>query len=150
MDFKQRSFPSVMATTIALGVLMSAVTASAQSASTFQQSCNNIKYGVDKAGTPIVLASCLKADSKTRVETAAALRGFENKDGRLTAGPGPSTFQKTCKDMKVEPRDGHIRLDATCQKTSGQWVKTSTILYDVNNKDGQLHHRVPGNDKVVR
>jgi|GEM_PF-7065654 hypothetical protein len=30
--------------------------------------CKNIQYGVDSAGTPVVAASCLKSDNKTRVE----------------------------------------------------------------------------------
>jgi len=128
---------------------LSSATAFAQSASTFQKSCENIRYGVDKQGTPVALASCLKADGKTRVETAVALRGFHNMEGRLTAGAGVSTFQKTCKDMKVGFSEGQVRVNAMCKKTSGEWVSASAILYDVNNIDGQLRHRVAGNDKVV-
>ena len=95
------------------------------------------------------MASCLKADGKTRVNTAAALRGFENKEGRLSAGPGLSSFQKTCKDMNVEVKGEHVHLTAMCKKTSGEWVPTSTIVYDVENIDGNMRHKVAGNDKVV-
>lgn len=134
---------------IVISAGLSSMPAFAQTASTFQKSCNDIKYGVDKEGTPVVMASCLKKDGKTRQQTAAALRGFSNNEGRLTAGPGVSTFQKTCKDMKVETKDAHVHVSATCKKTSGEWVPASTILYDVNNIDGELRHRVAGNDKVV-
>ena len=133
----------------ALVVAGASVPVHAQSASTFQKTCDNIRYGVDKAGTPIVQAACLKADGKTRVESAAALRGFQNKEGRLTAGAGLSSFQKSCSDMKMEVRDGHVHLKANCKKSSGEPVPTSTILYDVSNNDGVLKHKVAGNDKVV-
>ena len=123
--------------------------ASAQSPSTFQKTCNDIKYGVDSKGTPVVQASCLKNDGRTRVTSYAALRGFHNKEGKLYAGPGVSTFQKTCRDSSMEVKGEHVYLMSTCAKTNGEQVKTSTILYDVNNIDGQLQHRVRGNDTVV-
>lgn len=149
LSFKPATLSIAVLSAIAMSAGFSSAPAFAQSASTFQKTCNNIKYGVDKEKTPVVMASCLKKDNKTRQETAAAIRGFSNNEGRLTAGAGVSTFQKTCKDMKVEARDDHVHLTATCKKTSGEWVPTSTILYDVDNIDGKLRHRVPGNDKVV-
>ena len=109
----------------------------------------SIAAELHKAGTPIVQAGCQKADGKTRVESAAALRGFHNMEGRLSAGAGVSSFQKTCVGMKMEVRDGNVHLNANCRKTSGESVPTSTILYDVHNMDGQLKHKVAGNDRRV-
>jgi|GEM_PF-3819191 hypothetical protein len=54
--------------------------------------------------------------------------------------------------MKVGVRkdDGAVVLSATCQKTSGEQVETSIVLWDVHaDSDSQLHHGAPGNDKVV-
>ena len=82
--------------------------ASAQSPSTFQKTCEDIKYGVDSKGTPVVQASCLEADGETRVTSYVALRGFHNKEGRLTAGPGLSTFQKTCRNSYMEVKGQQI------------------------------------------
>ena len=58
MNFNLGSLSSAMARMVVLGFFMSGVIAFAQSPSTFQKSCDNIRYGVDKAGTPIVQASC--------------------------------------------------------------------------------------------
>jgi hypothetical protein len=138
--------------TVALAAAIRGGTALAQEPSTFQKTCNNIRYGVDSAGTPVVVASCPKSDNKTRVESYAALRGFHNKEGRLGAGPGLATFQRTCTGMKVGVRkdDGAVVLSATCPKPSGERAETSTVLWDVHvDSSGRLHHRVPGNDKVV-
>ena len=130
-------------------VMVFSGSASAQSPSTFQKTCKDIKYGVDSKGTPVVQASCLKANGQSSVTSYAALRGFHNFEGRLTAGPGLGTFQKTCRDSSFEVKGQHVYLKSTCAKTNGEEVETSTILYDVHNKDGQLQHRVSGNDKVV-
>lgn len=130
-------------------VMVFSGSASAQSPSTFQKTCKDIKYGVDSKGTPVVQASCLKADGKSSVTSYAALRSFHNFEGRLTAGAGFATFQKTCRDSSIEVKGQHVYLKSTCAKTNGEEVETSTILYDVHNKDGQLQHRVSGNDKVV-
>lgn len=138
--------------TTALAASIGGGMALAQEASTFQKTCNNIRYGVDSAGTPVVVASCPKSDNKTRVESYAALRGFHFKEGRLSAGPGTATFHRTCSNMKVGVRkdDGTVVLSASCPKTSGERVVTSIVLWDVHaDSSGRLHHRVPGNDKVV-
>lgn len=150
---KRRCAPAmlsiVLPTAVAFAAVLGSTTVFAEQPSTFQKSCNNIKYGTDKEGTPIVMASCLKVDGKTRVNTAAALRGFQNKEGSLTPAPGVSSFQKTCKDMKVEVKGDQVLLIATCKKTSGEWAGTSTFVYDIENIDGNMRHKVPGNDKVV-
>jgi hypothetical protein len=144
--------PPLISRTAALAAVIGVGVAPAQEPSTFQKTCTNIRYGVDSAGTPVAVASCPKGDGKTRVESYAALRGFHNKDGRLSAGPGLATFHKTCTGMKLGVRkdDGAVVLTATCPKTSGERVETSTVLWDVHaDRDGQLHHRIPGNDTVV-
>lgn len=149
-SIKKKSMKKLMFLTMVFGLVMVfSGSASAQSPSTFQKTCKDIKYGVDSKGTPVVQASCLKKDGKTRVTSYAALRGFHNNEGRLTAGAGLSTFQKTCRDSSMEVKGQHVYLMSTCAKTNGEVVKTSTILYDVNNIDGQLQHRVRGNDTVV-
>lgn len=143
---------SAIRRTAVLAVALGGGSALAQEPSTFPNTCNNIRYGVDSAGIPVAVASCLKSDTKTRVESYAALRGFHNKDGRLSAGPGVATFQRTCTDMKLGVRkdDGAVVLSAICPKTSGERVETSTVLWDVHaDSSGRLHHRVPGNDQVV-
>jgi len=99
-----------------------------------------------------VVASCPASDKKTRVESYAALRGFHNKEGRLSAGAGPATFQHSCTGMKMGVRkdDGSVILTATCPKSSGEQVETSTVLWDVHaDSNGQLNHRIRGTDKVV-
>ena len=130
-------------------VMVFSGSASAQSPSTFQKTCKDLKYGVDSKGTPVVQASCLKANGQSSVTSYAALRGFHNFEGRLTAGPGFGTFQKTCRNSSFEVKGQHVYLKSTCAKTNGEEVATSTVLYDVHNKDGQLQHRVSGHDKVV-
>lgn len=137
---------------VALAFAVSAAITFAQEPSTFQKVCTNIRYGVDAVGTPVVVASCPKSDRKAQVESYVALRGFHNKEGRLSAGPGASTFQRTCTGMKLEVRkdDGAVLLWASCPKTSGEQVETSIVVWDVHaDSSGQLHHRVPGNDKVT-
>ncbi len=136
----------------AVAAAIAAATAIAQEPSTFQKTCNHLRYGVDSAGTPVAVASCPKSDNKTRVESYVALRGFHNKNGRLSAGAGPATFHKTCTDIKVGVRkdDGAVVISAMCPKSSGERVETSSILWDVHvDSTGQLHHLVPGTDKVV-
>jgi hypothetical protein len=143
---------SLIGRTAALAAAIGAGIALAQEPSTFQKTCNQIRYGVDAAGTPVVVASCPKSDNNKRVESYAALRGFHNKEGRLSAGPGAATFHKTCTGMKVGVRkdDGAVVLSASCPKTSGEQVETSIVLWDVHaDSDGRLHHRRPGNDKVT-
>ena len=54
MNFNLGSLSSAMARMVVLGFFMSGVIAFAQSPSTFQKSCDNIRYGVDKAGILIV------------------------------------------------------------------------------------------------
>jgi hypothetical protein len=147
LGFSSRAMFASSAIAVVAGLMSASVFA--QSASTFQDSCENIRYGVDKRGMPIALANCLKADGQTPNETAVALRGFHNNEGRLTAGAGASSFQQSCQEIQVNVRDGHVRIDASCQKSSGEWVSTSTILYDVHNNDGQLQHKVRGNDEVA-
>lgn len=147
----QLAFSSIRRTVL-FAAAIGGGTALAQEPSTFQKSCNNIRYGVDASGTPVVAASCLKSDNKTRVETYVALRGFQNKEGRLVAGPGTATFQKTCTSITLGVRkdDGAVVLSATCPKESGEKVETSIVLWDVHaDSSGHLHYRVPGNKRVV-
>lgn len=146
------ALPLLSRTAAVLAAAIGMEAAFAQEPSTFQKTCIQIRYGVDSAGTPVVAASCPKKDGKTRVESYAALRGFHNRDGRLSAGPGAATFQKTCTGMKVGVRkdDGAVVLSASCPKDSGEQVEASIVLWDVHaDGDGRLHHRVPGNDVVV-
>jgi hypothetical protein len=136
----------------ALAAAISGATAFAQEPSTFQKTCTHIRYGVDSAGTPVVMASCPATGLKTPVESYAALRGLHSKEGRLSAGSGASTFHRSCTGMKLEVRkdDGQVLLSASCRKTSGEQVETSIVVWDIHaDSSGQLHHRFPGNDKVV-
>lgn len=120
----------------------------AQQPSNFQNSCQNIRYGTDTRGTPVIQASC-RTKNGSVVESAVAIRGFHNSEGRISAGAGTSSFQNSCRNMKIAMREGHVWLDASCRTTDGQYVDSSAKIYDISNEDGTLRHRVPGNDTIV-
>ena len=123
--------------------------AKAQSRSTFQDSCSEIRYATDDVGTPAIAATCLRADGVTQNQSMVAIRGISNNEGRLVGGPGVSSFQTSCRRMRVEVQGEHVVLLASCYRSNGQRVDASARLYDIENNDGNLRHRVAGNDTLV-
>lgn len=138
-----------LGTSITVATLVGGGTAFAQSSSDMT-GCTDIRYGVDSVKTPVLVASCLKNDKKTRVESYIVIGGFANKEGRLSSGPGPSTFQNSCRDPKVQIVNSKVLLIASCPKTGNrEYLETSNEIFDVVNKNGQLTHRIAPQGKVV-
>ena len=147
---KYRAFSLSFAAAVTVAVLSPAGsnTAHAQQASTFQNECTDIQYGTDGAGTPAILATC-KAGNGSATRSAVAIRGIENRDGRLTAVGGYSTFQKSCEDMRIDVRDPHVYLTGHCRKKDGSMIDASAIIYDIVYDGGTLRNRVAGHDELT-
>ena len=130
-------------------LMIAAGPALAQQASSFQQSCENIFYTTDSAGTPAIEATCKNGDGSESITSKVAIRGIHNMEGRLSAGAGVSTFQQSCEGMRIAVDGQHVKLYATCQKSDGSSVETSATIWDILNDNGRLRNRVPGNDQLV-
>src|SRR5205823_10105717 len=101
--------------------------ARAQSASTFQQSCNNIQV----SGSTLS-ASCRRVDGSFN-NTSILLRGIANNDGRLQlTGTGQSSFQDSCSDISV----AGSTLSANCRKVDGSFNRTSILIPGIANNNG--------------
>jgi hypothetical protein len=120
-----------------LGLLCGVVgTAYAQS-STFQLSCENIQLTVDQGGVRIT-ANC-RAMSGAWFYSEYQIPGIDNEDGRLrNRGYGPSSFQKSCRDIGLHWDDGKVELAAICRTIGGKERKTRTEIQNVGNFDGKL------------
>ena len=106
--------------------------ARAQSASTFQQSCNNIQV----SGSTLS-ASCRSVDGSFN-NTSILLRGIANNDGRLQlTGTGQSSFQDSCSDISV----AGSTLSANCRKVDGSFNRTSILIPGIANNNGVLVHQ---------
>jgi hypothetical protein len=129
---------ATVAITLALGVVMSA---SAQTPSTFQDSCSNIRYG-EEGGNAMIYADCRRSDGSVNA-ASVVIKGIDNKEGRLshTAGNNPSTFQRTCQNMSLAlAGPSGVELRGSCQTSQGNYVDTTTAIWDVNNIEGNLQY----------
>jgi CVNH domain len=107
------------------------VSAAAQGASSFQNSCNNISI----AGNALV-ASCRRVDGSVS-RTSIVLEGIENIDGQLQmTGRGPATFQDSCRHILM---DGST-LTARCRRVDGSYERTSVELPGISNINGNLQY----------
>ena len=105
------------------------------SASTFQDSCTNIRIENDT-----LTADCQRRNGRYRT-SSIRIRGIHNDDGRLTYlrnSRGASTFQDSCRNIRVQGN----RLNARCERANGSFVRSSIIIRGVQNDDGRLeYHR---------
>jgi hypothetical protein len=127
MAQKKRSILfSILATSISL---LSTPTG-AQQASTFQNSCRNIRV----AGNTLS-ATCLRANL-TRNNTSILIRGIDNINGVLIAGNinNLSTYQNSCRNIQIYG----ITLVARCQRRNGTFNLTSVFVPGINNINGNL------------
>jgi hypothetical protein len=114
---------------LSISVVCAAGNARAQSASSFQQSCNNIQV----SGSTLS-ASCRRVDGSFN-NTSILLRGIANNNGVLQfAGSGQSSFQDSCSDISV----AGSTLSANCRKMDGSFNRTSILIPGIANNNGVL------------
>lgn len=117
---------------LSIAIVCAAGYARAQSASSFQQSCNNIQV----SGSTLS-ASCRRVDGSFN-NTSILIRGIANNDGRLqVTGTGPSSFQDSCSDISV----AGSTLSANCRKMDGSFNRTSILIPGIANNNGNLVHQ---------
>jgi hypothetical protein len=107
--------------------------AHAQSASSFQMSCDHI--GV--AGSTL-FANCRRINGSFN-RTSILLPGIENIDGALRFnGMGePSTFQNSCTGIGI----AGATLFAHCRRIDGGFDRTSIVVPGIANIDGVLRYQ---------
>jgi CVNH domain len=116
----------------ALAIVCAAGHARAQSASSFQQSCNNIRV----TGSTLS-ASCRRVDGSFN-NTSILLKGIANNNGVLqVTGTGQSSFQDSCTDISV----AGSTLSANCRKIDGSFNGTSILIPGIANNNGVLVHQ---------
>jgi len=133
-----KSITTIAALTLALGV---ATSANAQTRSTFQDSCSKIRYGV-KNGNAMIYADCRRSNGSVNA-ASVVIKGIDNQEGRLshTAGNNPSTFQGSCRNMSIAlAGPSGVELRGSCRTSQGNYVNTTTAIWDVNNIDGNLKY----------
>lgn len=134
----QKSMPIIAAVIFTLGA---ATSASAQSPSTFQDSCSNIRYG-EADGNAMIYADCRRSDGSVNA-ASVVIKGIDNQEGRLshTAGNNPSTFQRSCQNMSIAlVGPSGVELQGSCQTSQGNYLDTTTAIWDLNNIEGNLQY----------
>ena len=122
----------ILPLTFVISVICATSYARAQSASSFQQSCNNIQV----SGSTLS-ASCRRMDGSFN-NTSILIRGIANNDGRLQfTGTGPSSFQDSCSDISV----AGSTLSANCRKMDGSFNRSSILIPGIANNNGVLVHQ---------
>ena len=117
---------------LSISIVCAAGYARAQSASSFQQSCNNIQL----SGSTLS-ASCRRVDGSFN-NTSILITGIANNDGRLQfTGTGQSSFQDSCSDISV----AGSTLSANCRKMDGSFNRTSILIPGIANNNGVLVHQ---------
>jgi CVNH domain len=133
-----RAVPSRLAKVTLLVLLVftigaAAFSARAQSASTYQMSCN----GIGAAGSTM-FANCRRINGSFS-RTSIQIRGIENINGALRfSGMGQtSTFQNSCSHIGV----AGSTLYAACRRIDGGFERASILIPGIENIDGQLHYQ---------
>jgi hypothetical protein len=117
---------------LSISIVCAAGHARAQSASSFQQSCNNIRV----TGSTLS-ASCRRVDGSFN-NTSILLKGIANNNGVLqVTGTGQSSFQDSCTDISV----AGSTLSANCRKIDGSFNGTSILIPGIANNNGVLVHQ---------
>ena len=107
--------------------------AQAQSASSYQQSCNRIGVAGDT-----LFANCRRMDGGF-TRTSIAIPGVSNIDGVLQFDDmqAPSTFQNSCTHIGV----AGSTLFADCRRRDGSFNRTSIAIPGIANINGQLRYQ---------
>ena len=107
--------------------------AKAQTASSYQNSCNRISI----SGATLV-AACRRMDGSFD-RTSIVLRGIENIDGQLQfTQPGqPASYAESCRHIRINGST----LTATCRLSAGGYRRTSIAVPGISNIDGILQYR---------
>lgn len=99
----------------------------------FQDSCRNIRVSVT------TLSAQCRDDNRRWRDSSIQIRGITNVDGNLEYlrdGRGRSTYQETCRDIRISG----ARLEARCQRADGSTKRTSVNLIGIVNDDGRLRY----------
>lgn len=117
---------------LAIGLAMFCDHAQAQSPSTFQESCRDIR-----ADGVMLSALCRRIDGSWN-PSRIPIRGIENIDGvlRFTGAPH-STYAATCTDIRAS---GAVLL-ASCRRVNGTWSRTSVLIPSIENINGVLRYQ---------
>jgi hypothetical protein len=102
----------------------------AQSVSSFQESCRNIRV----AGNTLS-ATCLRANLTSK-DTSILIRGINNNNGVLTVDDLSrlSTYQNSCRSIRIFG----ITLVARCRRINGTFNLTSVLVPGIHNNNGNL------------
>jgi hypothetical protein len=118
------------------GCLLAMAVSPAFAESTFPFTCSEIAFAYSGSNATIK-AVCLKQDGNPNA-TSLTLQGIGNENGMLKQGSGPSTFQKSCGDIRVIVNGPNVLLAAQCRTSAGQSNATSMSLNNISNNNGNL------------
>jgi hypothetical protein len=118
------------------GCLLAAAVSPALADSTFPNTCSEIAFAYAGQNATIK-AVCLKADGMPNA-TSLTLQSISNENGILKQGSGPSTFQKSCGNIRVIANGTGVLLSAQCRTTAGNFNPTSLPLNNISNNNGNL------------
>jgi hypothetical protein len=123
----------ILSLTVFISIVCATWYARAQSASSYQQSCNNIQV----SGSTLT-ASCRRVDGSFN-PTSILIKGIANNDGRLQfTGMGQaSSFQDSCSDIGV----AGSTLTANCRRMDGSFNRTSILIPGIANNNGALAYQ---------
>ena len=118
---------------IVLGFLISTVCgmqAQAESASSYQNSCNRIQV----IGSTLT-ASCRRMDGSFS-NASILIRGIHNNNGVLQFGGmgQASSFQNSCRNIEVVGST----LSANCRRMDGGFNRTTILIRGIHNNNGVL------------
>jgi len=118
------------------GFVLAATVSPAFAESTFPFTCSEIHFAYAGSNATIK-AMCLKTDG-TPNATSLTLQGISNENGILKQGSGPSTFQKSCGDIRVIVNGPVVILSALCRASNGSSNTTSLSLNNISNNNSNL------------
>jgi len=118
------------------GFVLAATVSPAFAESTFPFTCSEIHFAYAGSNATIK-AMCLKTDG-TPNATSLTLQGISNENGILKQASGPSTFQKSCGDIRVIVNGPVVILSALCRTSNGSSNATSLSLNNISNNNGNL------------
>jgi hypothetical protein len=119
------------------GVLAAGAGGPARAASSFQNSCSQIAFAY-VGNQPAVTAICRTMAGTVR-RSWLVLSGISNQNGNLAYTGGPSSFQLTCRNMRIVVNSRTtVTLTAVCRTVSGAWIATGIGLDNIANIDGNL------------
>jgi len=109
-------------------------------ASTFLNTCSNTHFAWSDSNEATIRSTCLRDDGKPH-STTLVLQGISNKNGVLTQGTGPSTFQARCGSIEVKANSPSVMLSAYCRSYSGASTYSELPLNNIHNDNGNLAQR---------